>query len=93
MALTDFPHAQGIVQRQRMRHTGLIDFWRHDPDVVGKRARNFFTSGEPRRMNAVVIGNENAPGLIHTRHGRACPGHLVLIAVLQRRGCPAQGRA
>src|SRR6266851_2270914 len=42
-----------------MRHTGLIAFWRDDPHFIGKRARDFFAGGKPRRMNAVVIGDEN----------------------------------
>ena len=59
MPLADFAQAQRIVQRQRMRHAGLIGFRRHDPDVVGQRARDFFASLEARRVDAVVIGDEN----------------------------------
>ncbi len=36
----DFAQAQRIVQRQRMRHAGLIEFGRHHPDVVGQSARS-----------------------------------------------------
>ena len=35
-------------------------FRRHDPDVVGKLARDFLASLEARRVDAVVIGDENA---------------------------------
>ena len=55
----DFAQAQRIVQRQRMRHAGLVAFRRHDPDIVGQCARDFLAGVEPRRMDAVVIGDED----------------------------------
>ncbi len=59
MALADLAHAQRIIQRERMRHAGLIDFRRDDPDFVGKSACNFQAGRQSRRMNAVVVGDEN----------------------------------
>ena len=49
-----------IVQRQRMRDAGLIELRRHDPDVVGQRARDLFDDLQARGMDAVVIGAENS---------------------------------
>ena len=59
MPFADLAHAQRIIQRQRMRYAGLIRFRCHDPHFIGKRTRNFLAGGKPRRMNAVVIGDEN----------------------------------
>src|SRR5262245_59246164 len=59
MTLADLPHAQRIVQRERMRHARLIDFRRDDPHLLGKTARDFQTGREPWRMNAVVVRDEN----------------------------------
>ena len=59
MPLADFAHTQWIIQRQRMRHSGLVNFWRHDPQVIGKRSRDFLAGSKSRRVNAVVIGDEN----------------------------------
>ena len=39
--LVDFAQAQRIVERQRMRHAGLIGLGCYDPDVVGQSARDF----------------------------------------------------
>jgi hypothetical protein len=51
---------QRIVERERMRDAGLIGFRRDDPDVVRERARDLGAHVEPRRMDAVVVGNEDA---------------------------------
>ena len=48
-----------IVQRQRMRDAGLIEFRRHDPDVVGQSAGDFLDDLQAGGMNAVIIGAEN----------------------------------
>ena len=49
-----------IVQRQRMRDAGLIELRRHDPDVVGQRARDLLDDLQAGGMDAVVIGAENS---------------------------------
>src|ERR1700743_3602757 len=43
-----------------MRDAGLIEFRRHDPDVVGQRSRNFLDNLQAGGMNAVVVGAENS---------------------------------
>ena len=42
-----------------MRHAGLVGLRRHDPDLVGQRARDFLAGFEARRVDAVVIGDED----------------------------------
>src|SRR5476649_800695 len=43
-----------------MRHAGLVGLRRHDPYVVGQRARDFLAGFKARRMNAVIIGDQDA---------------------------------
>src|SRR5438046_10371752 len=42
-----------------MRNSGLIDFRRHDPHFAGKRASDLLAGDEPRRVDAIIIGDEN----------------------------------
>ena len=60
MARADFAQPQRIVQRQRMRDAGLIEFRRHHPDVVGQRARDLLDDLQAGGVDAVVIGAENS---------------------------------
>src|SRR3954453_286477 len=60
MTRADFAQTQGIIQRQRMRNSGLIEFGRHHPDIVGQRPRNLLEDFEPGGVDAVVIGAENS---------------------------------
>src|SRR5438309_1863804 len=43
-----------------MRNAGLVEFRRHDPDVVRQRARNLLDDLQARRMDTVIIGAENS---------------------------------
>ncbi len=43
-----------------MRHARLVGFRRHDPDVVTQRTRNLLAGIEPRRVDAVVVGDQDA---------------------------------
>ena len=43
-----------------MTGTALIDFRCDDPDVAGKLGRDLQQRLQPRRMDAVVIGDEDA---------------------------------
>src|ERR1700751_2024667 len=43
-----------------MRHAGLVEFRRHDPDIVGERMRDLFDHLQAGGMNAIVIGAENS---------------------------------
>ena len=47
-----------------MGDAGLVAFGRDDENVVGNLARYFFGEGEAGRVNAVVIGDENAHDLL-----------------------------
>ena len=68
----DLAQPQRIVERERMRDARLVEFRRHHPDVVGERARDLARStSSPRRVNAVVIGDEDAHPLIR----RVCRSH------------------
>ena len=58
--LADLAQAQRIVERERMRHAGLVGLRRDDPDVVGQLARDLLADLEARRVDAVVVGDEDA---------------------------------
>src|ERR1035441_9339797 len=60
MTRPDFPQPKRVIQRQRMRDAGLIELRRHDPDIVGQRARNLLDNFQAGGMDAVVIGTENS---------------------------------
>ena len=51
---------QRIVERQRMRDARLIRLRRDDIDLVGDLRGDAFENLEPRRVHAVVVGDENA---------------------------------
>src|SRR5664279_2661773 len=51
-----------------MRHAGLVAFRRHDPDLVRQFARDFFAGLKSRRVDAVVVGDEDTHV---TRHSGA----------------------
>ena len=59
MPWSDLAQPQRIIERERVRHARLVQLRRHDPDVVGKRARNLLDDLQARRVDAVVIGAEN----------------------------------
>ena len=42
-----------------MRDAGLVGFRRHHPYVVGQRAADVGADVEARRVNAVIVGDEN----------------------------------
>ncbi len=50
---------QRVVQRQRMRDAGLVGLGRHDHDVVAEAPGDALQHGEPRRVDAVVVGDED----------------------------------
>ncbi len=60
MPIGDLAQAQRIVEGQGVRDAALIRFGRHDPDVVGKLARNRLERREPGGVNAVVVRAEDA---------------------------------
>src|SRR6185437_5081585 len=60
MPWADFAQPQWVVQRQRMRDAGLVEFWRHNPDVVGQGTGDFLDDLQAGRVDAVVIGAENS---------------------------------
>ena len=62
MLIAMLAQPQRARQRQAMPCAGLFLTGRHDPDVVGKAARNLLQNLEPGRMDAIVIGEENAQG-------------------------------
>ena len=61
----DLAQAQRQRERQRMRGAGLFGFGRHHPDIVGQRAGDLLGDDQARRMDAVVIGDENAHRAIY----------------------------
>ena len=62
VARPDLAQPQRIIERERMRHAGLVGLRRHHPDVIGQSAGDLFEHLEPAGMHAVVIGDENAHG-------------------------------
>jgi hypothetical protein len=42
-----------------MRGAALLDLRGDHPDVVAERGRDLFEQQDPRRVNAVVIGDQN----------------------------------
>src|SRR5262249_40922019 len=61
--LADFAQPQRIVERERVRDPGLIEFRRDHPDVFGQRAADLGADVEPFRVDAVVVGDEDAHGV------------------------------
>src|SRR6185369_16714725 len=59
-ALTDFAQPQWIVERKRMRDAGLVELRRDHPDVLRQRAADLGTDVEPLRVDAIVVGHEDA---------------------------------
>ncbi len=59
-ALGDLAQPQRIVERQRVRHARLVVFRRDHPDIVGNGAGDLLAHVEPFRMDAVVIGDQDA---------------------------------
>ena len=77
--LADVAQPQRIVQRQRMGDARLVEFRRDDEDVVAQPPRNVLHDLEARRVNAVVIGNEDfhagaIPAKKHDSEREACSG-------------------
>ena len=67
---------QGTPQRQGMTGGGLFGFRRDDPDLTGQGPKHFFQQLQSRRINAVVIGNQDpGPGQTKplSRHSRQSP--------------------
>ena len=60
----DLAQPQRIVERERMGDARLVVFRRDHPDVVGQFARDLLAHVEPVRMNAVVIGDQDAQGIL-----------------------------
>src|SRR3954452_5114514 len=46
-----------------MRHAGLIVLRRHHPDVLGNLARDLLADFQALRVDAVVVGDQNAHAL------------------------------
>ena len=49
-----------MVQADGVRDAALVVFGRHDPDFAGEAGGDPFEDGKPRRVDAVVVGQENA---------------------------------
>ena len=60
--LAGLAEADRIGERQRMRDAGIVHLRRHDPDVVGKLSRDPLGGIEARRVDAVVVGDEDFHG-------------------------------
>src|SRR4051794_8615653 len=80
-----------------MRDPGLIEFRRHNPEVVRQRTRDLFDDFQTRRVDAVVIGTEN-PHSAHTTFLRFQTSFVVgtyyrLIAAVANpaNGCEMRG--
>ncbi len=63
--LADLAQPQRIVERERMRHAGLIELRRDHPDIVGQRTRDLRADLETLGMDAVVVGDEDAHEVSH----------------------------
>ena len=64
-------HTDRIGKAQRMRRTALLLFGRNHPDIGGETERDLFEHLEARRIDAVIVGDENAE--IRVR-GFSCSG-------------------
>ena len=64
-ALVDGPHAQRLVQRQRVAGAGLIGLGRDDPHVVGELRCDLTQRVQAGRIDAVVVGEEDAHGALY----------------------------
>ena len=51
---------RGSFERQRVRDAGLVALGRHDPDVVGQGPGDALQGFESRRVDAVVVGDQDA---------------------------------
>jgi hypothetical protein len=49
-----------VVQADRVRDAALVVLWRDDPDFAGEFGADPLTNGESRRVDAVVVGDQNA---------------------------------
>ena len=58
--LADLAQPQRIVERERMRHAGLVVLGRDHPDVVGQSLRDLLADFQARRVDAVVVGDKDA---------------------------------
>ncbi len=101
MPLAHFAQSQRIVERQRMRHARLIGLRRHDPDVVRQSARDCLAGIEARRMDAVVIGDEDTqsrpldcrqPRHVRLERFRHCDRAVVLLIGFHHRDQRAADR-
>ena len=88
VARADFAQAQGIVQRQGMRDTGLIELRRHDPDVIGQRAGDLLDNLQAGSMDAVVIGAEDSHPFKMPCSVDSTSGQGAVLSFSCRRGKP-----
>ena len=58
-ALADLAQPERIAERERMGDAGLVVFGRDDGDVVGEFARDRFQKLQPRRVDAVIVGEQD----------------------------------
>ena len=63
VALAELAQPQRIVERQRMRHAGLVVFGRDHPDVVGELAGDLLADLQPMGVDAVIVGDQDAHAL------------------------------
>jgi hypothetical protein len=61
-ALVDLSQSQGLVQRQRMAGAGLVGLGRHHPHVLAELCCDLAQRVQPRRVDAVVVGQKDAHG-------------------------------
>ena len=94
MARADLAQAQGIVERERMRDARLVALGRDDEDVVGKLGGDGLEHFEARRMDAVVVGEQDAHGAGRRigSSGYACAGIARLARAKRRALNPAAPR-
>ena len=66
--LPDAAYLQRTADRQGMPRPALLHLRRHDPDIARELARDPLDDLQPRRVDAVVIGDEDA-GVLEIERG------------------------
>src|SRR2546429_1931628 len=71
-----------------MRDTGLIEFRRHDPDVIGQRADDLLDNLQAGSMDAVVVGAEDSHRFKMPCSVDSTSGQGAVLSFSCRRGKP-----
>ena len=62
--IAELAHAQGLGEGERMRRAGLVGLRRNDPHVLADLIGDVLEHVEARRLDAVVIGDQDTHALI-----------------------------